>query len=174
MEPDRHRRGAGEADDRAVDGKARVGIEDFRAGLAEHENGEEHGHFAARHDHDPAGIDLNAVAPVKVGRDRLAQRQDTIRRGVAVVAVEERLPGRLDDMVGRREVGLADAEIDDIAALGGERLGAGENLEGALGAEARHVLGQSHGGLYAIPAAARREMFAQRNLEGLPQSAHEP
>ncbi len=32
------------------------------------------------------------------------------------MAVAQRLDGRFDDEVGRAEIGLADAEIDDVAA----------------------------------------------------------
>ena len=60
-------------------------------------------------------VDLEAL--VQVGGDRLAQRQDAVRRRVAVMAVAQRLDGGLDDVLGRAEVGLADAEIDDVAAL---------------------------------------------------------
>jgi hypothetical protein len=56
-------------------------------------------------------------ALVQVGGDRLAQRQDAGRRRVAVMAVAQRLDRGLDDVVRRAEVGLADAEIDDVAAL---------------------------------------------------------
>ena len=60
-------------------------------------------------------FDLEAA--VKVGRHRLAQRRDSGRVGIAVLAVAQRLDGGLDDMGWRFEVGLADAEIDDVAPL---------------------------------------------------------
>ena len=60
-------------------------------------------------------VDLEAL--VQVGGDRLAQRRNADRRRVAVVAVAQRLDRGLDDEVGRAEIGLADAEIDDVAAL---------------------------------------------------------
>ena len=56
--------------------------------------------------------------------------------GVAVVAVAQRLDRRLDDELGRAEIGLADAEADDVAALGCERVGAGQHGEGVLLADA--------------------------------------
>ena len=58
------------------------------------------------------------------------------RRRIAVVPVAERLHRRLDDVLGRAEIGLADAEIDDVAALRGKRIGAGEHGEGVLFADA--------------------------------------
>ena len=77
-----------------------------------------------------AGIDLHAMALLEVGRHRLAQLGDAVGGRVAVMAVAQRLAGRFHDMLGRLEVGLADAEIDDVLALGLQGLGAGEHLEG--------------------------------------------
>jgi hypothetical protein len=48
------------------------------------------------------------------------------------VPVAQRLHGGLDDVLGRAEIGLADAEIDDVAALGGELGRPGEDGEGIL------------------------------------------
>ena len=89
-------------------------------------------------------MQLDAAPGQNVGGDRLAQRGDAVGRRVAVVVVGERLAAGLDDVRGRREVGLADAEIDDVAALGGQRVGARQHLEGAFGAEARHAGGGRH------------------------------
>ena len=72
----------------------------------------------------------------KIGGDRLAQRRNAGRRRVAVVAVAQRLDRRLDDEIGRAEIGLADAEIDDVAALRDKRVGAGEHREGIFLADA--------------------------------------
>ncbi len=44
--------------------------------------------------------------------------------------------GRFRDVAGRREVGLADAEVDDVLALRGKGAGAGEDGEGVLFADA--------------------------------------
>jgi hypothetical protein len=52
--------------------------------------------------------------------------------------------GRGDDVVRGREIGLADAEIDDVLARLGELVGAGEHLERALGAETMHALCEDH------------------------------
>ena len=54
---------------------------------------------------------------MQVLRHRLAQRRDTRRVGIAVLAVAQSFDGRLDDMRRRFEIGLADAEIDDVAPL---------------------------------------------------------
>ena len=82
------------------------------------------------------GRHLDLEALVQVGGDRLAQRRDAVRRRVAVMAVAQRLDRRLDDVLGRAEVGLADAEIDDVAALRGERIGARQHGEGVFLADA--------------------------------------
>jgi len=57
------------------------------------------------------------MAAGKVGGDRLAQRQDAVGGGIAVLAVAKGFDRRLDDMGRRREIGLADAEVDDVAPL---------------------------------------------------------
>ena len=73
---------------------------------------------------------------MQVGGDRLAERRDAVRRRVAVMAVTQRLDGGLDDEFRRAEIGLADAEIDDVLALRGERIGAGQNGKGVFLADA--------------------------------------
>ena len=77
------------------------------------------------------------MAQFQVLGDGLAQLEDAVGGGVAMVAVAQRLDRRLDHVVGRLEIRLADAQVDDVAALGLELLGAGQHLEGALGAEPR-------------------------------------
>ena len=64
-----------------------------------------------------------------------------------MVAVIQRFLGRLDDVLGRREIGLADAEVDDVPALGLQLLGPGQDLKRALGADPRHALGELQGDL---------------------------
>ncbi len=91
---DRHRGSAREADDAFVNREAGIGIEDLGASLAEHHDGEEHGHLAARHHQHVAGRDLDAVAAAEIGGHRLAQGQNPVGRGIAVMAVGERLPAR--------------------------------------------------------------------------------
>ncbi len=139
------RGGPREIDHRFVDGEAGVGIQDLGAGVAEHQRGERHRHLAAGHDDDLAGRDLHAEPPRRVGGDRLAQRGDAARGRVAVVAVAEGPARGLDDVRRRREIGLADTEVDHRAAPRREGLGARQHLERALGAEAGDV-GRDHRG----------------------------
>ena len=96
-----------------------------------------HGDLAAGHDQHQLGRDLDAKAAVKIGRDRLAQGQDARRRGIAVLAVAQRLDRRLDDMGRGFEIGLADAEVDDVAPLALQLRRLGENGEGVFLADAR-------------------------------------
>ena len=88
-------------------------------------------------------------------RDRDPQGQDALRRGVAVVAVAQRLDRRLDDMLGRPEIGLADAEVDDVLALPLQLGRAGQHLEGRLGAEALQVRIEPQHPLLPCPGAPR-------------------
>ncbi len=114
---DRHRDWSrpGVFDHRAVNREARIGIEDVHAGLAEHQDRHEHGRLAAGHDHHAVGRHLDLEALVQVGGNRFAERRDAVRRRVAVMAVTQRLDRGLDDELGRAEIGLADAEIDDTS-----------------------------------------------------------
>ena len=141
---DRHRGGAAEADRGFVDRKPRVRIEDLRPRLAEHHHREEHRHLAAGDDHDPVGMHLDPAMAQEVRRHRLPDARDPGRRGIAVVAVAQRLHPRLDDVRRGLEVRLADAEVDDVAPCPRERFGPGQDLERGLGAEHRHPVGLLH------------------------------
>ena len=84
---------------------------------------------------------------------------DAGRVGIAVLAVAQRLDGRLDDMRRRFEIGLADAEIDDVAPLAlqfgrsrqdGEGVLLADALKGGIDGESRRALPKK-GGLLAKP-----------------------
>jgi len=132
---DRHRRRARETDDRFVDRKAGIGVEDLGARLAEHHQGEKHGRFAARHDEHGRGIDLDAAVAQDVRGHGLAQAGYAGGRRIAVMAVGKRLAPGLDDMVRRGEIRLADAEVDDVLPPGRQRGRPRQHLEGGFGAE---------------------------------------
>ncbi len=71
-----------------------------------------------------------------------------------MVAVTQGFDGGLDDVRGRLEVGLTDAEIDDVPPRSRQRLGAREHLEGGLRAELGHTLrGLDHGRIGASMAS---------------------
>ncbi len=85
-----------------------------------------------------------------VGGDRLAQRLDADGGRVAVMAVAQGLDRGLDDVGRRREIRLADAEVDDIAALGRKLGGARKHGEGVLLAD-------------AVEGGTTRRAYPQRN-----------
>ena len=74
-------------DHRAINWKTRIGVENFRAWLAKHQNGHEHGHFTARYNHHKFGRDLDIETLMEIGSHRLAQRQNTCGRRIAMMAV---------------------------------------------------------------------------------------
>ena len=76
-----------------------------------------------------SGETVDAEALVQIGGDRLAQRQDADGGRIAMMAVAQRLDRGLDDMIGGAEIRLADAQVDDVAALRRERGGARQHGE---------------------------------------------
>jgi hypothetical protein len=68
-----------------------------------------------RHDHFGFGIDVDPKPATIVIRLGLAQTGDTLRLRIAVRAGFPRdFDELLDDVLGRRQVGIAHAEIDDV------------------------------------------------------------
>ena len=144
-EADRHRPGADEAHQRLVDRVPGVGQDHLVAGLDAAQQGEEEDVLGARdHDHLER-LDVRPQPPVEEVRDRLAHLEDAAGRRVVGVVGVHRPVGRLDDVVGRREVGLADLEVDDALALRLQRAGPRQDLEGTLGPEVLHPLGELDG-----------------------------
>jgi hypothetical protein len=91
---------------------------DFRKRVvAEHLDRHEHRHLAAGYDHDEIGRHIGAEAAVQILRHGLAQGRDPCRIGIAMLAVPQSLDSGLDNMRRGCEIGLADAQIDDVAAL---------------------------------------------------------
>ncbi len=67
--------------------------------------------------HLGVGTELHAEAPRVIGGLRLAQTVDALGGRVAVGArIAHRFDQLGDDMLGRRHVGIAHAEIDDVIA----------------------------------------------------------
>jgi hypothetical protein len=62
---------------------------------------------------DPVGRDPHPAGPLEERGDRLPQRGNARRGHVMRLAREERLDRRLADVVRRREVRLADLQVDD-------------------------------------------------------------
>ncbi len=107
---------------------------------------------AQRGHHLGVRIELHAEAARVIGGLRTAQARDALGGRIAVGArLAERLLDLLDDVSGRRQIGIAHAEIDDIRAGVPRRgLGAVHGLE--------HVRRQ------ALDAV---ELFHRRSLGGL-------
>ena len=73
--------------------------------------------------HLGVGIELHAETAIIVGRLRLAEPRNALRRRVTVrTRLRDRLDHLVDDMLRRRHIGIAHAEIDDIrSARSGRR-----------------------------------------------------
>jgi hypothetical protein len=86
---------------------------------------------AERRDDLRVGIELHAEPASVIGRLRLAQPGDALRRRVTVGArLAERFLELFDDVRRRRQVRVAHAEIDDVGAcVASDRLGAVDLLE---------------------------------------------
>ena len=69
-----------------------------------------------------SGSSVDAEAALVIGRLRLAQAGDAAARRIAVGVGLGRDFGELvDDMLGRRAVGIAHAEVDDVLAARARR-----------------------------------------------------
>src|SRR5215470_8943005 len=66
---------------------------------------------------------------------RLPRSAATASRS-AVMSVAQRLDRGFNDEIGRAEIGLADAEVDDVAPLRRERVGARQHGKGIFLADA--------------------------------------
>ena len=77
---------------------------------------------AERGDDLRLGIELHAEAALVVGGLRLAQARDALGGRIAVGArLGDGLDQLVDDVLGRRHVGIAHAEIDDVGAARARR-----------------------------------------------------
>ena len=74
----------------------------------------------------------------------LAQHGQSGRGAVVRLAVGPGLAAGVDDVARRREVGLADLQVDDAAPRRLQRLRASEHLEGGFGAQAVEAVGELH------------------------------
>ena len=115
---DRADRGAGDDEAEGVDRIGRVGREHDVAGRGDRlgEVGEPLLR-AQGDDHLAVGIELDAEAAGIIAGLGLPQAGDALRRRIAMRArIARDLGELLDDMGGRRAVGIAHAEIDDVLA----------------------------------------------------------
>ena len=86
---------------------------------------------AQRGDDLGLGIELDAETPLVIGGLGAPQPGNSPRRRITVGAgLADGLLQLFDDMVGRRQIRVAHAEIDDVgSAIAGSRLGAIDLLE---------------------------------------------
>ena len=123
-------RSAGELNHLRVAHPIRGRNDDFVAGADRGEDGEVAGHLATRGDDDVGVGDAGEAATGVVLGDGLAEGGDARRGGILGLAVGQGLgAGVLDELRGV-EVGLADAEADDVLAGGLEGLRLGIDGEG--------------------------------------------
>ena len=144
----RHR--ADEVDLRRVGRVAGVGEDHLVARFDAREQREQEHVLRPRDEHHLRGIDLGAQHPADEAGHRLARLEDPARGCVVRVAVLHRPDRSLDDVVRRREIGLADFQVHDVLAFGLELACFGEHLKGSLGAQPRHALSKADGGAHRL------------------------
>ena len=127
-----------------------------------------HRHLAAGDNQHVFRRDLGAVAAVEIGRHRLAQHGQAERRRIAVFAVAQRFDRRFDDVIRGFEIGLADAEVEEVAPLALQPRRFVEHRESVLVAEARELTGlKEKSGLIREALKALIERESARRLARL-------
>ncbi len=96
----------------------RRGDDDLVAGVHRHQEGVVEDLLAAGGDDGVGGLVVEPVLPLELGGDRLAQRGNAEHRRILGLAAPDGVDGRVLDVVGRVEVGLADRQRDDVPAFG--------------------------------------------------------
>ena len=144
FEGQRHGSGAAEADHRFVDGESGVRVDDFVARLEQGQHGEEDDGLAAGDDGYMLRAHLNAAGARNVRGDGFAQFGLPLGGAVVGPTLVERLLGGFDDMGRRREIGLADFQVDHAAARGFQRTGADQDVEGRFDADTGHSFCELH------------------------------
>ena len=137
-----HRHAAAHAYEARVAGIVRRADHHLVPGIDEQREHEQHRRRGAAGHEDPLGVDVHREAPREVGRDRAAQLEQAAAVGVARLPVAQRGDARLHHLGRRREVGLADLEMQDLPARALDREGALHHLHG----EERFDLGDPRGG----------------------------
>ena len=145
FERHRDRRRAAEPDHGFVDRETGIGVDGLVAGFEQREHGEEDHRLAAGNDADVLRAHLNAARAGDVRGDGLAQFGESLGGAVVGPALIERVLAGLDDVGGRREIGLTDFEVNDALALGFQRAGADQDLKRLFHADSGHSLCKFHG-----------------------------
>jgi hypothetical protein len=132
----RNRGGPDPPDRRLVDGKARVGIDDLVARLAHRQDREEQEGLRAVADEHPLRRHLDAAGARQLLGDGRPEAGQAGARAVVRRACPHGGEGRLRDVLGCREVRLADLQMDDVPALRFELARPGQDGERRLRSEA--------------------------------------
>ncbi len=138
-----NRLAAHKPDQRFVNREAGIGIEHLVVALDERQNREEHDGLATRRDDDFARIDGDAEPLRDLAGNGLAQLGKPGGWAVVSPALAQSAGRCLDDVGRRREVRLADFQVDDLFAAGFQFPRADENVKGALRPQAGHAVCQS-------------------------------
>ena len=113
--------------------------------------------LAAGADRHLARLVLEAVLALELGDDGRLQLRNAVDVGVLGLALAQRLDGRLLDVVGRVEVGLAGGQRDDVAAFGLQLARLRRHSDGLGWRDAVHAVGKkAHGCLVEAPESASR------------------
>ena len=127
-------------------------------------DGELEGLADAGGDHDLGRrVVADAVEALEVVGEGLSQLQEAVVRGVVGAALVQGADGGLGEMAGRVEVGLADAEGDDVLHAADEV----EEAADAGGGDALHAAGDELGGHGKLPPRRPGRDSARPAIVGL-------
>ena len=118
---------------------------------------------------------LEPVLALELGGDRGLQLGDAVDVGVLGLVLAQRFDRGVLDVVGRRQIGLAGRQVDDIAALGLQLARLGRHGDGLGGLDAVDAVGKKGHGMprcgfrLRVTQTARtlRAMRAQVKAKGL-------
>ena len=131
--------------------------DDLVAGVERRDQGVVQDLLAAAAHRDLVHGIVEAVLPLELPRDRLAQLGGAGRRRVLGLPPADGLDRRFLDEVGRVEVGLAGAQPDDVAARGLELVGLRRDRDGRRGLDRVQIRGEhGHGVTPGIEGVAAR------------------
>src|SRR5450756_946830 len=136
---ERHRLGAGDVDDRLVDGIRGIGVDGLIAVLEQGHTRRVDDVLGPRADQHLFSRDWDATGPADVLRDRLAEVHTSHGGRVVRVVLLDRPDAGLLDVLGGIEVGFADLHIDHALALAFQFLRLGHDEEGSLAAGPLHT-----------------------------------